>query len=85
MIIRSRLASPGVSRNRSPRAGRRRYGVCERWVETAGYRISRHWTLALGYRAIGLDYDGSAVHLDVVQHGPQIGAVYRWGAGLPDE
>ncbi len=50
----------------------------------AGYRISRRWTLALGYRAIGLDYDGSAVHLDVVQHGPQVGAVYRWGAGLPD-
>jgi hypothetical protein len=50
----------------------------------AGYRVSRSWTLALGYRAIGIDHDGSAVQLDAVMHGPQIGAVYRWGAGLPD-
>jgi hypothetical protein len=51
----------------------------------AGYRVSRSWTLGFGYRAMGIDYDGSAIQLDAVQHGPQIGAIFRWGAGLPDE
>jgi hypothetical protein len=50
----------------------------------AGYRVSRRWTLAFGYRAMGIDYEGSAVQLDAVMHGPQIGAIFRWGAGLPD-
>ena len=49
-----------------------------------GYRVSRRWTLVAGYRALGVDHEGSAIQLDVVQHGPQIGAIFRWGAGLPD-
>ena len=51
----------------------------------ASYRVSRSWTLGFGYRAMGIDYEGSAVQLDAVIHGPQIGAIFRWGAGLPDE
>ena len=51
----------------------------------AGYRVSRSWTLGVGYRGMGIDYEGSAVQLDAVIHGPQIGAIFRWGAGRPDE
>jgi hypothetical protein len=46
-----------------------------------GYRITDGWTLALGYRAIGLDRKQGSSGYDGTLHGPVLGAVYRWGAG----
>ena len=39
------------------------------------------WTLALGYRAIGVDRPKGSAAFDGTLHGPILGAVFRWGAG----
>jgi hypothetical protein len=46
-----------------------------------GYRVSDRWTLALGYRAIGIDRPKGSAAFDGTLHGPVLGAVFRWGAG----
>jgi hypothetical protein len=46
-----------------------------------GYRVSDRWTLALGYRAIGVDRPKGSAAFDGTLHGPILGAVFRWGAG----
>jgi len=44
-----------------------------------GYRVSDRWTLALGYRATGLDRPKGLAAFDGTLHGPILGAVFRWG------
>ncbi|MBW2236914.1 MAG: hypothetical protein JRG85_16150 [Deltaproteobacteria bacterium] len=43
-----------------------------------GWRIGESWSLQLGYRAIGVDLDRGVNSLDLVAHGPILGAVWRW-------
>lgn len=44
-----------------------------------GYQFSDQFSAVLGYRGTGVDYDnGEGFVFDVVQHGPVLGAVYRF-------
>lgn len=43
-----------------------------------GWDISRLFSLKLGYRAVGVDYDNGRFVYDTVQHGPLIGATLRF-------
>ena len=37
------------------------------------YQFNERWSLKVGYRALGVDYENSGFKFDVVQHGPLIG------------
>jgi hypothetical protein len=43
-----------------------------------GYRWSRSFSLVGGYRALGVDYENDGFVYDLVQHGPLLGAVFRF-------
>jgi hypothetical protein len=43
-----------------------------------GYRWSRSISFVGGYRALGVDYDNDGFVYDVIQHGPFLGAVFRF-------
>ena len=47
-------------------------------VAAATYRLGDSWSLIGGYRALGFDREGSDVRLDLIMHGPVVGAVYRF-------
>jgi hypothetical protein len=43
-----------------------------------GYEWNEKWSVVLGYRALGVDYDNGGFVYDIVQHGPILGAVMRF-------
>jgi opacity protein-like surface antigen len=44
-----------------------------------GYEITDHTSVAVGYRALGVDYTSSSYKtLDVINHGPLIGIEFRF-------
>ena len=43
-----------------------------------GYQYNEHVSFALGYRALGVDYDNDGFVYDVVQHGPILGTVIKF-------
>jgi hypothetical protein len=43
-----------------------------------GYQYNEHVSFALGYRAMGVDYDHDGFVYDVVEHGPVLGTVFRF-------
>jgi hypothetical protein len=43
-----------------------------------GWRLSQSWSLQLGYRTIGVDLERSTNAIDVVVHGPLLGAVWTF-------
>jgi opacity protein-like surface antigen len=43
-----------------------------------GWRLSDSWSLQLGYRAIGIDLDRGANRIDMVAHGPLLGAIWTF-------
>ncbi|MDX8508746.1 hypothetical protein [Mesorhizobium captivum] len=43
-----------------------------------GYQYNEHVSFALGYRALGVDYDHDGFVYDVVQHGPILGTVIKF-------
>jgi hypothetical protein len=44
------------------------------------WRFGERWALVVGYRALGIDRDGSSGNnIDITIHGPKIGATYSWG------
>ena len=43
-----------------------------------GYEASDSISLVAGYRGLGVDYDNNGFVFDVVQHGPILGAVFRF-------
>jgi opacity protein-like surface antigen len=42
------------------------------------YEISDTWSLKLGYRAMGVDYESGGFKLDVISHGPVVGVGIRF-------
>jgi hypothetical protein len=42
------------------------------------WHFGESWSLQVGYRAIGVDLDRGVNQLDLVAHGPILGAVWRW-------
>lgn len=44
----------------------------------AGYQWNERISIVAGYRALGVDYEDDGFVYDVVQHGPVIGAVFRF-------
>lgn len=44
----------------------------------AGYQFTESFSAVLGYRAAGVDYENDGFVYDVVQHGPILGAVFRF-------
>jgi hypothetical protein len=47
-------------------------------LAAAGYQWNDRFSLVAGYRALGVDYDKDGFVYDVVQHGPILGAVFRF-------
>lgn len=47
-------------------------------LATVGYQWNQKFSLVAGYRALGVDYDNDGFVYDVVQHGPILGAVFRF-------
>lgn len=45
---------------------------------SVGYQFNDRFSLVAGYRALGVDYDNDGFVYDVVQHGPILGAVFRF-------
>ncbi len=45
---------------------------------SAGYQWSRSFSTTVGYRALGVDYRNDGFVYDIVQHGPVLGAVFRF-------
>lgn len=43
-----------------------------------GYQYNEHISFAVGYRAMGVDYDHDGFVYDVVQHGPVLGTVFKF-------
>ena len=43
-----------------------------------GYEISSSVSLVGGYRALGVDYENNGFVFDIVQHGPIVGAVFKF-------
>jgi opacity protein-like surface antigen len=43
-----------------------------------GYQLTDRWSLKVGYRAIGVDYESDGFRFDVVEHGPLIGLGFRF-------
>ena len=43
-----------------------------------GYQYNEHISFALGYRAMGVDYDHDGFVYDVVEHGPVLGTVFKF-------
>ncbi|MBP7948539.1 MAG: hypothetical protein KA004_02705 [Verrucomicrobiales bacterium] len=43
-----------------------------------GYHFNDHLSTAIGYRALGVDYDEGEFSMDTVSHGPVIGLEVRW-------
>lgn len=50
------------------------------WQAFAGiaYQFSERWSLKIGYRAIGVDYESGGFKFDVIQHGPLLGLGIRF-------
>ena len=44
----------------------------------ARYRLGEHWGLVAGYRALGYEREGSGITLDLIEHGPVLGASYSF-------
>lgn len=44
----------------------------------AGYQFTESFSAVVGYRAAGVDYENDGFVYDTVQHGPILGAVYRF-------
>jgi hypothetical protein len=44
----------------------------------ARYRLGESWSLAAGYRALGYEHESSGQVLDLIQHGPVLGAIYSF-------
>lgn len=44
----------------------------------ARYRLGEHWGLAAGYRALGYEHESGDLTLDLIQHGPVLGAFYSF-------
>ena len=44
----------------------------------AGYQFNRNISAVLGYRGMGVDYENDGFVFDVIEHGPVIGAVFRF-------
>lgn len=47
-------------------------------LATVGYQWNQKFSLVAGYRALGVDYENDGFVYDVVQHGPILGAVFRF-------
>jgi hypothetical protein len=47
-------------------------------MAAVGYEVTEKISLVGGYRALGVDYTDGAFEFDVVQHGPILGAVFRF-------
>ncbi|MFN0129571.1 MAG: hypothetical protein ACKV19_23135 [Verrucomicrobiales bacterium] len=43
-----------------------------------GYRVNNHFSLAAGYRGLGIDYTDGGFSLDTVTHGPLVGFEVKW-------
>ena len=43
-----------------------------------GYQFTDSFSAVIGYRAAGVDYENDGFVYDVVQHGPILGAVFRF-------
>lgn len=50
-------------------------------IGAVGWRLSESWSLQLGYRAIGIDLDRGTNRIDMVAHGPLLGAVWTFRSG----
>ncbi len=44
----------------------------------AGYQFTKSFSATLGYRAAGVDYENNGFVYDTVQHGPILGATFRF-------
>jgi hypothetical protein len=40
-----------------------------------GYEFRKKMSILVGYRAIGVDYEGDDLIFNVIQHGPMVGSV----------
>jgi hypothetical protein len=47
-------------------------------IGAVGWRLNESWSLQLGYRAIGVDLDRGTNAIDLVVHGPLLGAVWTF-------
>lgn len=43
-----------------------------------GYQIDPRWSVSVGYRAIGVDYQSARFSYDMIQHGPILGVTARF-------
>jgi hypothetical protein len=43
-----------------------------------GYQLTDRWSLKVGYRALGVDYESDGFRLDIIEHGPLIGVGFRF-------
>jgi opacity protein-like surface antigen len=43
-----------------------------------GYQFTDRWSLKVGYRALGVDYESDGFRFDVIEHGPLIGLGVRF-------
>lgn len=43
-----------------------------------GYQFTERWSLKVGYRALGVDYESGGFLFDVIQHGPLVGVGFRF-------
>jgi len=43
-----------------------------------GYQIRENMSVLVGYRAIGVDYEGDELLFDAIQHGPMIGTLFEF-------
>jgi hypothetical protein len=44
----------------------------------ANYRFGESWSFAAGYRGLGFEHDSGELTLDLIEHGPLIGLIYRF-------
>jgi opacity protein-like surface antigen len=44
----------------------------------AGYQLSSSWSAFAGYRYLSVDYNKDGFVYDIDQHGPMLGAIYRF-------
>lgn len=42
------------------------------------YQFGEHWSFAAGYRGLGFKKESGALTLDLIEHGPVIGFIYRF-------
>ena len=65
-------------RGGSNRRLRCRFGLHVDFWGVAGYRFTDAFSLVAGYRGLGVDYSNGGFVFDIVQHGPVLGAGFRF-------